>query len=142
MDFCCSRIVMSIFFFSSRRRHTRCALVTGVQTCALPILVGKKGRVLKRFFPTLIAGDQDMSGIKSVAFADAQKVADEVVRRYEAGEFDVAHLFYARFQSALVQEPVGRQIIPVAIDTGAEAAPASAAAVESEPDEESILEIG
>src|SRR3546814_4798690 len=29
---CCS-----VFFFSSRRRHTRCALVTGVQTCALPI---------------------------------------------------------------------------------------------------------
>src|SRR3546814_7099932 len=28
------------FFFSSRRRHTRCALVTGVQTCALPICVG------------------------------------------------------------------------------------------------------
>src|SRR3546814_1012471 len=32
IDFC-------VFFFSSRRRHTRCALVTGVQTCALPILV-------------------------------------------------------------------------------------------------------
>src|SRR3546814_1563973 len=29
-----------LFFFSSRRRHTRCALVTGVQTCALPILCG------------------------------------------------------------------------------------------------------
>src|SRR3546814_656047 len=29
---------LSVFFFSSRRRHTRCALVTGVQTCALPIL--------------------------------------------------------------------------------------------------------
>src|SRR3546814_3264239 len=28
-----------MFFFSSRRRHTRCALVTGVQTCALPILL-------------------------------------------------------------------------------------------------------
>src|SRR3546814_3797838 len=28
---------MYLFFFSSRRRHTRCALVTGVQTCALPI---------------------------------------------------------------------------------------------------------
>src|SRR3546814_5276330 len=27
----------AVFFFSSRRRHTRCALVTGVQTCALPI---------------------------------------------------------------------------------------------------------
>src|SRR3546814_6923749 len=30
---CC----LFVFFFSSRRRHTRCALVTGVQTCALPI---------------------------------------------------------------------------------------------------------
>src|SRR3546814_1496111 len=29
--------MVSFFFFSSRRRHTRCALVTGVQTCALPI---------------------------------------------------------------------------------------------------------
>src|SRR3546814_8590318 len=32
---CCT--LMYVFFFSSRRRHTRCALVTGVQTCALPI---------------------------------------------------------------------------------------------------------
>src|SRR3546814_7024409 len=31
---------MCFFFFSSRRRHTRCALVTGVQTCALPICSG------------------------------------------------------------------------------------------------------
>src|SRR3546814_9794237 len=29
--------IVLVFFFSSRRRHTRCALVTGVQTCALPI---------------------------------------------------------------------------------------------------------
>src|SRR3546814_3090157 len=35
----------SFFFFSSRRRHTRCALVTGVQTCALPIFVGLNGFV-------------------------------------------------------------------------------------------------
>src|SRR3546814_8840805 len=33
------------FFFSSRRRHTRCALVTGVQTCALPILLLSRGLV-------------------------------------------------------------------------------------------------
>src|SRR3546814_3022284 len=33
------------FFFSSIRRHTRCALVTGVQTCALPILIGRLGEV-------------------------------------------------------------------------------------------------
>src|SRR3546814_11427651 len=33
---------MYCFFFSSRRRHTRCALVTGVQTCALPICVAHR----------------------------------------------------------------------------------------------------
>src|SRR3546814_14879268 len=33
-----------VFFFSSRRRHTRCALVTGVQTCALPISKGQARR--------------------------------------------------------------------------------------------------
>src|SRR3546814_8319924 len=31
------RALLSLFFFSSRRRHTRCSLVTGVQSCALPI---------------------------------------------------------------------------------------------------------
>src|SRR3546814_4346431 len=39
MSVCISLLcsVCCMFFFSSRRRHTRCALVTGVQTCALPI---------------------------------------------------------------------------------------------------------
>src|SRR3546814_10432451 len=39
-------MVSCVFFFSSRRRHTRCALVTGVQTCALPIyrLLSQPGR--------------------------------------------------------------------------------------------------
>src|SRR3546814_21010103 len=35
--YCLCCLFFSVFFFSSRRRHTRCALVTGVQTCALPI---------------------------------------------------------------------------------------------------------
>src|SRR3546814_1022285 len=45
-------VLLFMFFFSSRRRHTRCALVTGVQTCALPILstsgrsrLGRRGAV-------------------------------------------------------------------------------------------------
>src|SRR3546814_8168849 len=37
-----------IFFFSRRRRHTRCALVTGVQTCALPILTKLSGGERRR----------------------------------------------------------------------------------------------
>src|SRR3546814_2621996 len=36
---CVLSVVLLFFFCSSRRRHTRCALVTGVQTCALPISV-------------------------------------------------------------------------------------------------------
>src|SRR3546814_5260326 len=36
-----SFVMYLFFFFSSRRRHTRCALVTGVQTCALPISEGE-----------------------------------------------------------------------------------------------------
>src|SRR3546814_1191805 len=35
----CIHVVIVVFFFSIRRRHTRCALVTGVQTCALPIFL-------------------------------------------------------------------------------------------------------
>src|SRR3546814_4846145 len=38
-------VCFSYFFFSSRRRHTRCALVTGVQTCALPIWARRVGAV-------------------------------------------------------------------------------------------------
>src|SRR3546814_2745211 len=41
-------VLVWLFFFSSRRRHTRCALVTGVQTCALPIY-GSLGRVPQPF---------------------------------------------------------------------------------------------
>src|SRR3546814_5022389 len=37
--YCLLDVRWFLFFFSSRRRHTRCALVTGVQTCALPILL-------------------------------------------------------------------------------------------------------
>src|SRR3546814_7088611 len=40
-----------MFLFSSRRRHTRCALVTGVQTCALPIS-GRAAQQVKSNFPT------------------------------------------------------------------------------------------
>src|SRR3546814_7946100 len=38
-----------LFFFSSRRRHTRCALVTGVQTCALPISYRIHMRIVDRY---------------------------------------------------------------------------------------------
>jgi F-type H+-transporting ATPase subunit gamma len=104
-------------------------------------LIGKKGRpVIQRLYPGKIVHQVDQSHIKNVAFADAHEVAEDLIRRYCVGEFDVAHLFFAKFQSALVQEPTELQIIPVPLtaDTGAATAGASAA-VEYEPDEEDIL---
>ena len=103
-------------------------------------LIGKKGRaVIARLYPGRIVHQVDQSHIKNVAFTDALDVARELIARFEVGEFDVAHLFYAKFQSALAQIPTEQQIIPVAIPLAANAVPASSAAVEYEPDEESIL---
>ncbi len=107
-------------------------------------LAGKKGRVLKRFYPKGVLHDQEVGHIKKLAFSDAQIVAEDLMARYEAGTFDVAHLFFAKFQSALVQNPTGIQIIPVPlqnsmapiVSTSSTSAPA---AVEYEPDEETIL---
>src|SRR3546814_8876107 len=42
-------LVVDVVFFSSRRRHTRCALVTGVQTCALPICTVERAKVTELF---------------------------------------------------------------------------------------------
>ncbi|QHL90312.1 F0F1 ATP synthase subunit gamma [Sphingomonas changnyeongensis] len=104
-------------------------------------IVGRKGRAaIRRFFPSMILADHDMSHAKTARFDDAQAIARDLIARFDAGEFDVAHLIFSRFQSALVQEPVARQIIPAAIDTGnAAAATGASAAVEYEPDEEAIL---
>src|SRR3546814_7046827 len=51
-------VVRCLFFFSSRRRHTRCALVTGVQTCALPISSAALPRALSPslFLFTIVYG--------------------------------------------------------------------------------------
>src|SRR3546814_7304973 len=54
-----------VFFFSSRRRHTRCALVTGVQTCALPIFQLRR----RRIETVVIGGIATNFGVESTARA-------------------------------------------------------------------------
>ncbi|KPF62367.1 ATP synthase F0F1 subunit gamma [alpha proteobacterium AAP81b] len=118
------------------------ALVAEGKTVKL-LFVGKKARApFTRDWSRNIVGLIDQTHIKTLAFADARAIADEITRRFEAGEFDVAHLFFARFRSALVQEPTALQIIPAALPTAAAAATTgdgAPAAVEYEPDEEAIL---
>ena len=102
------------------------------------MFVGKKARApFARTHKELIVGTVDMTHIKNVGFADAKAVADDVVGRFEAGEFDVAHLFFSTFKSALTQEPTRLQIIPAALPAGGAAG--ADASVEYEPDEEAIL---
>src|SRR3989344_1141756 len=101
-------------------------------------LVGRKGRgMIIRDYPKQIVRYFDTTNLKNQGFAEAQAISAELIAMYEKGEFDVANLFSSKFRSALLQEPVGRQIIPVAIPAGS--AVASEAAVEYEPDEEEIL---
>src|SRR5207253_2334388 len=103
-------------------------------------LVGRKGRaVIQRLYPKQIIHQHDTGHIKQVSFADAQEIAADVVDRYLTDGIDIVHLFYARFQSALVQEPVGQQIIPVPAVAADDTRAASTAAVEYEPDQDEIL---
>ena len=104
-------------------------------------IVGRKGRpVIARFYPKGIIGAHDTQGMKAPGYAVAVAIADDIINRFESGQFDVAHLAYANFRSTLLQEPTIDQIIPVAIP-GAPGASGTtaAAAVEYEPDEEEIL---
>ena len=105
------------------------------------LLVGKKGRpVINRLFADTTRATYDTAGVREVGFDQAQEIAREVLDLYDAGEFDVAHLFFSKFRSALVQEATAQQIIPVALPaTGAAAATSGGAVVEYEPDEEAIL---
>ena len=105
------------------------------------LFVGKKGRAqLQRSHASHIVGSIDISEMKRAGFRDAQRIADAIVARFNDGEFDVAHLFFARFRSALVQEPTEIQLIPVAIAGATDDTPVAAtSSADYEPDEELIL---
>ena len=95
-------------------------------------LIGRKGRaVIGRAFPNSVVGHYDTTAMREASFAE------DLLARFDAREFDVAHLFFSTFRSALVQIPTEQQIIPVKVPEGG--ATSSGAAVEYEPDEESIL---
>ncbi len=106
------------------------------------LLAGRKGRAaFARTHRNAIIANMDLTHGKKLAFAEAQAIAAEVMRLFDAGEFDVAHLFFSRFRSALVQEPTELQIIPAALPAAAAEVTTGAvpAAIEYEPDEEAIL---
>src|SRR5690606_29543725 len=77
-------------------------------------LVGKKGRApIRRDYADRIEQNFDTSTVRDPGFGEAEAIADELIAMYEAGKFDVAHLVYPVFKSALAQDPTVQQLIPV-----------------------------
>jgi F-type H+-transporting ATPase subunit gamma len=102
------------------------------------VTVGKKGREqLKRDFSSRFVGHHDMSAVRKLSYGDAQKIADDLLSRFNGGEFDVAHLFFSRFQSVIAQVPTVLQVIPAVFEAAADEAPVED--YEYEPGEEAIL---
>ncbi len=100
--------------------------------------IGKKGRDgLVRTFRGDIVHSIEPGDLGKISFADVQLWAEDLTARFEAGEFDVAHLFFNKFVSVLTQEPTQIQLMPVAV--AANEGAGVSAAVEYEPDEEEIL---
>ena len=104
-------------------------------------LVGRKGRaVIRRAYPKAILASFDTTAVREPGYAEAEAIANELLALYEDGKFDIAHLFFSRFQSALAQIPTQQQIIPVPTPKAdAPAAAGASGAVDYEPDEEEIL---
>jgi len=100
-------------------------------------LIGRKGRApIKRDFEKQIAKNFDTSNVRQPGYEEAEAIAAELIEMFDRGKFDVAHLIYPIFQSALAQDPTTVQLIPV---PKPEAASEGTAAVEYEPEEEEIL---
>ncbi|PCD02033.1 F0F1 ATP synthase subunit gamma [Sphingomonas spermidinifaciens] len=102
--------------------------------------IGRKGRgVLSRLYRDQIVHSDEPGDLGKLTFDSARGYADDLIARFQAGEFDVAHLFYATFKSVLTQEPTEQQILPVKVPAAATNDTDGGAVMEYEPDEESIL---
>jgi F-type H+-transporting ATPase subunit gamma len=100
------------------------------------LCVGKKGYdQLRRQFSAQIIDLIDLRAVRQLGFSDADAIARKVIALFEAGEFDVATLFFSRFRSVIAQIPTAQQIIPAQIEGGS----ATVSTYEYEPGEEEIL---
>jgi len=117
------------------KQHARTLLGAG-KTVKI-VTVGKKGREqLKRDFGDYAAGHVDLSEVKRVGYENAQGIAKDLLGRFDAAEFDICTIFYARFETVISQVPTAQQIIPATFDGDV---PDTGAVYDYEPSEEGIL---
>ncbi|MEL6100261.1 MAG: F0F1 ATP synthase subunit gamma [Pseudomonadota bacterium] len=101
------------------------------------LTVGKKGRdALKRDLGDHFVGHIDLSGVKRMSYGDAQGIAKDILNRFDADEFDVATIFFSKFQNVVTQIPTAQQVIPFEVPEDYEA---GEMLYDYEPDEEAIL---
>ena len=101
--------------------------------------VGRKGyEQLRRQFEKQIVEHLDLRSVRQLQFHHADDIAKKVIARFDAGEFDVCTLFFARFKSVIAQVPTAQQIIPLVIEEGAGNGGATTS-YEYEPEEDVIL---
>ena len=103
------------------------------------ITVGKKGRdAIKRDLADDFIDHVDLTAVRNVGYSDAQSIAQNILDRFDAGEFDVAKIFYSKFQNVVTQIPTIHQVIPAdfSVEEGADD---DGAFYDFEPDEEAIL---
>ncbi len=101
--------------------------------------VGRKGyEQLRRTFERQIVENIELRSVRQLGFVNAEDIARRVIARFDAGEFDVCTLFYARFKSVIAQIPTAQQIIPLVVEApAANAGPTTS--YEYEPEEDEIL---
>ena len=105
------------------------------------LCVGRKGRdSIRRDYRSLIGETIEGIGRKAVVFEEADGIATRVRGMFDAGEFDVCTLIYAKFKSAISNEIQAQQLIPAPIPEATDDANDLGGAVyEYEPSEEEIL---
>jgi len=103
--------------------------------------IGRKGRdQLRRDHREKFVHHVDLTGIKRLSYPDAQAIAQEVLSRFAAEDFDIATLFFNRFKSVMSQVPTAQQLIPARFTALEEGEQASGQILyEYEPEEEAIL---
>ncbi len=105
------------------------------------ITVGKKGReTLKGDFEDLFIDHVDLSQSKDKFTPFAIGLGNDLTRRFEAGEFDIATLIFSEFKNVLTQTPVAKQLIPAEAPEDVETIDLNGAIYSYEPSEPEILE--
>ena len=100
------------------------------------LTVGKKGRdSLKREFADMLVDHVDLKDVKRVGYDNAAAIAQNVLNRFDAGEFDVAKIFFSEFGSIVNQVPTELQVIPAKFESAIE----EGTVYDYEPSEEGIL---